>query len=76
MTVEGGGQSIACKKTTYLVTVGKNTAVMSITQADGFSWGDVGGEIKTKDGALLYRAELIEVGTSDLGTGTVMAKKD
>jgi hypothetical protein len=76
MNVTVGGQQIAATKTSYRVLVGKSIATMSITHADGFSWGDLGGEIKAKDGALLYRAELVEVGNSDVGAETVMAKKD
>lgn len=76
--IKVGEQTLACKQTHYRVLVGKTSAVMSITQAEnasGFAWGDVGGQITGKDGALLYRAELVDMGTAEIESDTVMAKK-
>jgi hypothetical protein len=66
VTIVVAGRPIACEKTTFRVTVGKRKAVMSALKSDAFAWGDVGGEIKTDDGKLLYRAEVIDAGSSPL----------
>ncbi len=76
VNVEVSGKSINAKKTSYRVVVGKSSATMSITAADGFAWGDLGGEIKTKDGALLYRAQLVDMGSAPATGDTVIAKGD
>jgi hypothetical protein len=57
-----GDKTIDCKKTSYKVAFGKKTAVMSTLTSEGFAWGDVGGEITGKDGKLIYRAEVVELG--------------
>ncbi len=57
-----GDRTIDCKKTSYRVALGRKSAVLSTLTSDGFAWGDVGGEIRTDDGKILYRAEVIESG--------------
>jgi hypothetical protein len=44
------------------VRVGTQDAVMVTKSAPTFAWGDVGGEIRTKNGKVLYKAEIIESG--------------
>ena len=58
-----GGKTLACKKTSYRVRVGKQEATMSTVASDTFPWGDVAGEITTLDGQLLYRVEVVDTGT-------------
>ncbi len=65
VTVDVGGASVAAKKTTYRVRVGKKHATMSTLESASFAWGDVGGEIKTDKGKVLYKAEVIEAGHDD-----------
>jgi hypothetical protein len=57
-----GTKTMQCKRTTYRVIVNKKRATMSTLSSDAFPWGDVGGEIKTDDGKLLYRVEVIGAG--------------
>ncbi len=64
VTVDVAGKSAAAQKTTYKVLVGTKAATMTVTQSDDFLWGDLGGEIVTTDGTLLYRAELVESGSA------------
>lgn len=58
------GKELACDKRSYRVAIGRRTAVMSTLTSDGFAWGDVGGEIRSEDGKLLYRAEVIDFGNA------------
>lgn len=62
LTFDVSGKSLLCERTSYRVRVGKSAATMVVTAAKGFSWGDVAAEIKTDAGALLYRAEILEIG--------------
>jgi hypothetical protein len=62
VTVSVGGQPMACTETRYRVLVGKHAATMRTLSNQSFAWGDVGGEIVSDDGRVLYRAEIVEVG--------------
>jgi hypothetical protein len=57
-----GGRSIRCKRNAYRVAVGKRTGTMTVLASDSFPWGDVGGELRTDDGAVLYKAEVVDAG--------------
>ncbi|WP_437731554.1 hypothetical protein [Sorangium sp. So ce1335] len=65
VNVDVGGAAIACQKTSFRVRIGKTKATMRTLQSDDFVWGDVGGEITTEDGRVLYRAELVDRGHTD-----------
>ncbi|MGZ3423707.1 MAG: hypothetical protein ACXWUG_10110 [Polyangiales bacterium] len=62
--IDVAGKSVDAQKTSYKVLVGNKTATMTITQSEGFAWGDLGGEIISADGTVLYRAELVEAGSA------------
>ncbi len=62
VTVSVGGQPIACTQTRYRVLVGKHAATMRTLSNGSFPWGDVGGDIVSDDGRVLYRAEIVDVG--------------
>ncbi|MBW2456134.1 MAG: hypothetical protein JRI68_16565 [Deltaproteobacteria bacterium] len=62
VTVDVGSTRIACTKTAYQVRVGEDEAVMETLSSDGFAWGDVGGQISTTDGKILYKAEILDIG--------------
>jgi hypothetical protein len=62
VTVEVAGRALKCDKSSYRILVGRKKAVMSSFKSDAFTWGDVGAEIKTDDGKVLYRAEVVDVG--------------
>lgn len=65
VSVDVGGATLACQETSFRVRIGKTRATMRTLQSDDFAWGDVGGEITTEDGRVLYRAELIDRGHAD-----------
>lgn len=74
-SVQLGGKTLRCKKTSYRVRVGKHEATMSTVESEAFPWGDVGGDITTADGQLLYRVEVVDAGsgTLDRSAGPVAA---
>ena len=57
-----GARDLAGTLATYRVKVGDKTATLRTFTADGFQWGDAGGEIKTADGKVFYKAELVDIG--------------
>jgi hypothetical protein len=60
--VDIAGMPLAVTESSYRVRVGAHQALMKTMSAEDFAWGDVGGEIRTLDGQLLYKAEIIELG--------------
>jgi hypothetical protein len=74
VTLSVGGHPMDCTKTTYKVTLDKAAATMNVLESAEFAWGDVGGEITAKDGSLLYKAELVGMGTA-ASAETVVAQK-
>ncbi len=63
-TVQLGSKTLRCKKTSYRVRVGKHEATMRTFESDAFPWGDVGGDITTEGGLVLYRAEVTDAGSA------------
>jgi hypothetical protein len=74
VTVDVGGAAMPAKRTTYRVRVGKKKATLRTFESATFAWGDVGGEITTANGKLLYKAEVIEAGHGDAAKAAAMAK--
>jgi hypothetical protein len=64
---------IPVTKTRYRVKIGKQAATMSTLASQTFSWGDLGGEIKTDGGALVYRASLVDMGDAAGTVATLVA---
>jgi hypothetical protein len=64
-TVEVDDTSIACDKTTFRVRIGAVEATLSTLTSADFPWGDVGGEITSESGEVIYKAELLEIGHDD-----------
>lgn len=73
--VDVAGVPLAVTSTEYRVRVGAHDAIMKTMAADDFAWGDIGGEIRTLDGKLLYKAEIIELG-SERSTIAVHGEED
>jgi hypothetical protein len=71
--VDIGGVPLPCHKASYRVRVGNKQATLRTLSSDGFAWGDVGGEITTPGGKVLYRAELLEAGHTDPAKGSTVA---
>jgi hypothetical protein len=68
VTMDLGGKSFSCEKTSYRVKVGKDVATMVVTQSKDFAWGDVAAEIVNANGTVLYRAEVLETGSDAKST--------
>jgi hypothetical protein len=62
VTVSVGGHPMPCTQTRYRVLVEKHAATMRTLSSESFPWGDVGGDIVSDDGHVLYRAEIVDVG--------------
>jgi hypothetical protein len=65
-----GGNRVGGKTTRYKVRIAGKSATMSIFHAEGFAWGDVAGEISGKDGKVIYKAEVVEVGNGKSATAS------
>jgi hypothetical protein len=74
VTVDVGGAAVPAKRTTYRVRVGKKQATLKTLESATFAWGDVGGEITSAGGKLLYKAEVVEAGHDD-GAAKAAASK-
>jgi hypothetical protein len=75
VTLELGGVSLPCRKTSYQVRVGKKVGTLRTWESHSFAWGDVGGEITTATGKVLYRAEVVDTGHEE-PKGAAMATSD
>jgi hypothetical protein len=64
VVVSVSGRDFPCTSTRYRVTVGKHVATMRTFSSEAFPWGDVGADIVSDDGKVLYRAEVVEAGGS------------
>lgn len=65
LKVDVGGAQVTAQKTSFRVRLGKTQATLKTVQSEGFAWGDLGGEITTASGDVLYRAELVEAGNGE-----------
>ena len=65
-----GGRTVAGSVTRYKVNVAGKDATMSIFHADGFAWGDLAGDITSRDGKLIYKAEIVDVGNDATATAS------
>jgi hypothetical protein len=57
-----GDQPVACTRASYRVIVAGEPATMTVFESASFAWGDLGGEITSADGELLYKAEIVDAG--------------
>ncbi len=63
-SVEVANRSFAATRVRYRVRVGAHQAIMETISAPDFVWGDLGGSIRTLDGKLLYKVEIVDAGGS------------
>lgn len=76
-TVRIGSDAMACKKTTYRVLSQGGSATMTTFESPRFAWGDLGGEVLSSKGQLLYKAAVVEVGgAASATTGAVAASAE
>jgi len=59
-----GPNELDCEIKSYKVAVGDKAAILNVSQSGSVPGGDVAGEIIASDGALIYRSELVEMGTA------------
>lgn len=57
-----GSEQVDCDVTTYGVTIGKKQAKLSITRSAKVPGRDIGGDVVSSDGKVLYSAHLVERG--------------
>lgn len=63
VTVDVGGRKVDAMRTTYKVSYDGKEATMSVIHADGFAWGDLGGDIVSTDGKTLYSTRIVDTGS-------------
>jgi hypothetical protein len=59
-----GPSELDCETKSYDVWVGDKQATLSVSHSDSVPGRDVSGDITGKDGSLIYRSELVEMGTA------------
>ncbi|GEM_PF-1167452 len=64
-----GTEQVACEAKHYSVVVGEQMATMVVISSSELPGRDISGEIKAKDGNILYRSELIETGQQSAKPG-------
>jgi hypothetical protein len=47
---------------------------MRTLELENSPWGEVGGDVTTADGTVLYRAEVVDVGRAELRTAAVQGR--
>jgi hypothetical protein len=65
------GHALDGTETSFRVKVRGKAGTMRTIELENSPWGEVGGEVTTADGTLLYRAEVVDVGHEELRTAAV-----
>jgi hypothetical protein len=65
------GRAIDCNETRFRVKVRGKEATMRTIELVNSPWGEVAAEVKTAQGRVLYRAEVVDVGHDELRTAAV-----
>jgi hypothetical protein len=65
------GRALDCTETKFRVKVRGRQATMRTTELSNSPWGEVSAEVKTEDGTVLYRAEVVDIGHDELRTAAV-----
>lgn len=65
------GRTVDCTETRFRVKVGGRSGTLRTIEIENSPWGEVGGDVTTADGAVLYRAEVVDVGREELRTAAV-----
>ena len=68
-----GAETIDAKRTSFRVRVGKKHATLRTLESPTFAWGDLGGEITTDAGKVLYKAEVVDAGHAAAAKAPAMA---
>jgi hypothetical protein len=67
------GSALDCRETRFRVKVHGRTATMRTIELLNSPWGEVGADITTAKGSVLYRAEVVDVGHDESRTAAVQA---
>jgi len=59
------GKPLKAERASWLVSIGTEKATLRVTDSEAFAWGVLEGEIRTMEGDVVYRAELLAMGESD-----------
>jgi hypothetical protein len=70
------GRPLLAERASWLISIGTEKATLRVTDSEAFAWGTLEGEIRTMDGHVVYRAELLEMGESDPSKPIFMAAAD
>jgi hypothetical protein len=65
------GHSLDGTETRFRVKVRGREGTMRTVALENSPWGEVGGDVTTADGSVLYRAEVVDVGREELRTAAV-----
>jgi hypothetical protein len=60
-----GPSELDCETKSYKVWVGDKQATLNVSHSDSVPGRDVAGDIKSDDGTLIYRSELLEMGNAE-----------
>ena len=75
LEVAGHG-TVACERATFRVKVGKETATMRTIESAAFAWGDLGADITSAGGKLIYKAEIVDAGHESAKPAVASADDD
>jgi hypothetical protein len=70
-TIDVHGHPVDCTATSFRVKVRGKEATMRTIELANSPWGEVAAEVKTAKGAVLYRAEVVDVGREEIRTAAV-----
>jgi hypothetical protein len=70
-TLDVRGRQVDCNETSFRVKFHGKEATMRTTELVNSPWGEVAAEVKTAKGAVLYRAEVVDVGHEEIRTAAV-----
>jgi hypothetical protein len=60
-----GKDTVDAKRTSFRVRVGKRHGTLKTLESGAFAWGELGGEITTDGGKVLFKAEVVDAGHGD-----------
>lgn len=69
-----GPSELDCETKSYRVRIGEREASLDVTRSQKYPDRDIGGEITTADGEVIYRSELLEAGHSGSSEPSVAAR--
>jgi hypothetical protein len=62
------GRALDCTETRFRVKVRGRVGTMRTLELGNSPWGEVGGDVTTADGSVLYRADVVDIGHEEMRT--------